>query len=499
MFNKQSKIKVTVDKSHLLTLGEKMYRESIEFVRELVSNGYDADATDVHVMIGIDSITVEDNGSGMNEKGLTQFFTIGSEEKRTKSVSPRFGRKRIGQFGIGKFSALSLAEQFIVQSVKGKHKHSVMFDRADWRKSSNWDLPIQKEKASPLDKEGTKVILKKLKKKISLAEAEKYLRQSVPLRAKKFSVFLNNKKISAKTATGKIIPIKIKTMYGIIEGEIVVALNSRDVACPGVECRVKQVFIKRSLFGLDKKYHQGTPRITGSVNADFLPLISARNDFTTDSPEYKLFHSLMRTELEKTLRDIKKQKDVKNIKKITKELQQIMEQVRSALMLNPDFVPQGKAVARLKKEGRTKISATSADFSPAPDTSADSDGGKNAAGDSLKPSSENSGKDKNKPEEKKIDVKPLAMKRIRIKKLGISCGIVSLGEQGPEVAREGNAVYINQDHPVYQKLYKKHDLLHLHLLRLLSQEIVLMKKTRITAQEAFDWQSKLLKDAMGVE
>ena len=152
----------------------------------------------------------------------------------------------------------------------------------------------------------------------------------------------NYQKIATKIVTGKIISIKTKTMYGIIEGEIVVALNSRDVACPGVECRVKQVFIKRSLFGLDKKYHQGTSRITGSVNADFLPLISARNDFTTDSPEYKLFHSLMRTELEKTLRDIKKQKDVKNIKKITKELQQIMKQVRSALMLNPDFVPQGK-------------------------------------------------------------------------------------------------------------------------------------------------------------
>ena len=49
----------------------------------------------------------------------------------------------------------------------------------------------------------------------------------------------------------------------------------------------------------------------------------------------------------------------------------------------------------------------------------------------------------------------------------------------------------------FQKLYKKHDLSHLRLLRLLSQEIVLMKKARISAQEAFDWQSKLLKDAIG--
>ena len=96
MFNKINKIKVTVDKSHLFTLGEKMYRESIEFVRELVNNGYDADATEVFVLINDEKITVEDNGSGMNAKGLEQFFTIGSEEKKANSLSPRFGRKRIG-------------------------------------------------------------------------------------------------------------------------------------------------------------------------------------------------------------------------------------------------------------------------------------------------------------------------------------------------------------------------------------------------------------------
>jgi HSP90 family molecular chaperone len=50
MFNK-NKIKVIVDKNHLFTLGEKMYRESIEFVRELVNNAYDADASDVFVLI----------------------------------------------------------------------------------------------------------------------------------------------------------------------------------------------------------------------------------------------------------------------------------------------------------------------------------------------------------------------------------------------------------------------------------------------------------------
>ena len=38
-------IAVTVDKSHLITIGEKLYAESIELIRELVNNAYDADAT----------------------------------------------------------------------------------------------------------------------------------------------------------------------------------------------------------------------------------------------------------------------------------------------------------------------------------------------------------------------------------------------------------------------------------------------------------------------
>ncbi len=496
MFKKEKKIKVRVDKSHLFTLGEKMYRESIEFVRELVNNAYDADATQVYVLIKDNKIIVEDNGSGMNEKGLEQFFTIGSEEKRIRNVSPRFGRKRIGQFGIGKFSALSLAEQFIIESVKGKYKYSVIFDKVDWQKTDDWELPIRKESASPLDREGTRVILNRLKRNISLAEVEKYLRESVPLRAKKFSVYLNNKKITAKTVTGKIVPVKIKTMYGPIEGEIIIALNARDVDEPGVECRVKQVLIKRELFGLDKKYHQGISRITGSVNADFLPLISARSDFVVDNPEYKLFYQLMQTELEKVLQDIKKQKDAKNIKKITKELQEVMKQVKEALMLNPDFVPQGKAITRLKKEGKKKIAVAGASFSsqnnkddlPTEDKN-------NQDGDKKEEKSQ----EKNQPEkkeEKKIDAKPIVLKRIRLKKLGISCGIISLGEAGPEVLSQGNVVYINQDHPLYQKLYKRRDLLSLHLLRLITQEIVLMKKIRITAREAFELQSKLLKDAM---
>jgi hypothetical protein len=296
----------------------------------------------------------------MSERGLEQFFTIGSEEKRTHGVSPQFGRKRIGQFGIGKFSALALCDEFLVESVKGKNKYTVIFNRSSWASDENWDLPIKKEAASALDEEGTRIVLNKLTKKISPSEAEKYLKQSVPLRVKKFSVYLNNKKISAKTVAGKIIAISIKTMYGLIEGEIVVAINPRDVDEPGVECRVKQALIKREFFGLDRKYKHGINRIAGSVNADFLPLIAARSDFVIDSAEYKLFFQLMRERLDKVLKEFNQKSEIKNLQKINKELQEIMKHIKDALALNPDFVPQGKAVARLKKEGRKKMAAASA-------------------------------------------------------------------------------------------------------------------------------------------
>ena len=62
-----------------------MSRESIEFVRELVNNGYDADATDVFVLINNEKIEVRDNGSGMNDMGLAQFLP--SARKRKKPIA----------------------------------------------------------------------------------------------------------------------------------------------------------------------------------------------------------------------------------------------------------------------------------------------------------------------------------------------------------------------------------------------------------------------------
>ena len=61
---------VTVNKSHLITIGERLYSESIELIRELVNNAYDADAAEVEIRITDEMIEIKDNGIGMDREGL---------------------------------------------------------------------------------------------------------------------------------------------------------------------------------------------------------------------------------------------------------------------------------------------------------------------------------------------------------------------------------------------------------------------------------------------
>ena len=54
-------IPITIDKSHIITIGERLYAESIEFVRELINNAYDADATLVEVIVAEDRIEITES------------------------------------------------------------------------------------------------------------------------------------------------------------------------------------------------------------------------------------------------------------------------------------------------------------------------------------------------------------------------------------------------------------------------------------------------------
>jgi len=91
-------------------LGIQMYYTLPPVISELVSNSYDADATEVTVLFndqGSKQIVVQDNGHGMTFDDInSKFLKIGrNRREKTKSQkSESQNRYVIGKKGIGKLS-----------------------------------------------------------------------------------------------------------------------------------------------------------------------------------------------------------------------------------------------------------------------------------------------------------------------------------------------------------------------------------------------------------
>jgi len=85
--------------------------------------------------------------------------------------------------------------------------------------------------------------------------------------------------------------------------------------------------------------------------------------------------------------------------------------------------------------------------------------------------------------------------RVRLGETGVTCCQDHFGPDGPEASHESTIIYINTDHPLYLRNGRRRETQTLHLTRLLTQEISLMKEPR-TPRQAFERQSKLLRDAL---
>lgn len=94
--------RITVDKRIVGLLSRSTYEKFPKAVREVVSNAYDADATIVDLVINLTDrqITIEDNGIGMTPEEFDFYLRIAGQT-RGKTESVKFGRKRIGQLGVG--------------------------------------------------------------------------------------------------------------------------------------------------------------------------------------------------------------------------------------------------------------------------------------------------------------------------------------------------------------------------------------------------------------
>lgn len=476
-------IPVTIDKSHIITIGERLYTESIEFVRELVNNAYDADATLVEIVVSEDSIEIRDNGSGMDIEGLKQYFNIGSQQKLYSPKSSIYNRDRIGQFGIGKFASLSACKRFEVLAKKDDFVGRVTFDKEQWEKTTDvWQLPLEMLPSDFRKQNGITVILTGLDRRFEPKDIEAKIIEGTPIKAPHFRVRINNHTVMPRSLSGHRIPFLEGTPFGLVSGEIIIISETASTAENlGIEVKVKQVTVKRELFGMET-WGKTMARVRGEVNADFLPITSDRTGFIKDSSEYQALLKVMQRIMEGVKISLQKLTVKKEGRKVSRALKEALQRIYKSLAANPDLSPFGAFPVGDETKGMGSAAETAKHKEATKEEEVKGE-------EKIKIEK----KRKKKPKVKRLTPNAI-IKRIKFGETGVSCVVDSFGEDGPEVFSEETTIYINRDHPLYKRESAKVDTHTLNLARLITQEIALMKDPR-NPRQAFERQSKLLKDA----
>ena len=117
MAKKNWQTHLSVDKRIVRLLSVFTYEDFPRSIREMVSNAYDADATEVRITIDIkqDLIEITDDGNGMTPEDFEFFLRIAGQ-KRSSLFSPEFRRKRIGRFGIGFLAVFPFGKRIKITS-----------------------------------------------------------------------------------------------------------------------------------------------------------------------------------------------------------------------------------------------------------------------------------------------------------------------------------------------------------------------------------------------
>lgn len=126
---------ITVDKTIVALLSKFTYERSFPYaLREVVSNAYDADATEARIDIdlGKHRVVIHDNGTGMTREEFVFYLRIAGQ-RRGKRETPKFGRKRIGQFGVGFLAILPFCHSLRITSTTENSEELFTADIPAWK------------------------------------------------------------------------------------------------------------------------------------------------------------------------------------------------------------------------------------------------------------------------------------------------------------------------------------------------------------------------------
>jgi signal transduction histidine kinase len=181
----KNKVSFSVDAGIIDRLGRELMAKQETAVSELVKNAYDADATEVTLQfVNTDfvggTLIVEDDGHGMDLTALRMgFMRLSSTDKVHNPVSPKYGRKRAGRKGIGRFATQRLGRKLtiITQTEESETALSVIIDWDDYKIDRDISLVANQVEEFPKQKpRGTTLIIDDLRENWTVAEIQRVFR-----------------------------------------------------------------------------------------------------------------------------------------------------------------------------------------------------------------------------------------------------------------------------------------------------------------------------------
>jgi len=210
-------------------LGLKMYSTLPPALAELISNAYDADASQVTVKLiegeqNTREIIITDDGDGLSYNEINDKFLVIGRNRRIDDgdkPSKKFFRKPTGKKGLGKLALFGVANTITIKTVQSGFLNEFILDWEMLSKATG----IYKPEATIVNKEvtdadGTTIQLQKLKRITS------FDMESLADSLSKIFIFDDNFKITIETSHENKITLDNKRKYKTINKEFVWTISA---------------------------------------------------------------------------------------------------------------------------------------------------------------------------------------------------------------------------------------------------------------------------------
>lgn len=445
-------------------MARRTFQELASNIEELIVNSYDADATRVDVIINYDkkTLSILDNGSGMDDKTLASYVIYGESEKSAAYKSPKFGRSPIGEYGMGgKLAITNICSLCRIITRRDGTEHVFNMNRAELDKAkyvSDIKSRVRTKSCNP-ELHGTEIYMEKLfSKTIDSDRLLERFTTKMPISQnfKIFLVIISNgerkeveirepvfdyaKKFDFAETLPKIGPVSM-TIYFTKE-PIPTTKQGIWTRVSGriVNEKAEWFDLMRATSGNRYRY-----RLFGYGEADGLKdyVTFSKNDFI-DCPEYREYYEFghrnilkVQNTLLKEDEDAKKARDRNLVKTVEQQVNDIVSRLDNPLTL-------GELESKIKKEYTKEKEA--APETPYPNIDTVEEEAKKIA------STVKRGKDKR--ERRNQSIAP--SERLSYSGKNYQINTVDLSEAGDLVkfTKDRNLIEINERHPFYVKASK---------------------------------------------